>query len=280
MQHCIAYTASLDSAVLTAVQALAGEVDQVIGTAHQLEAKWRVWGGWVGSASLERAVLAAPSFRITRLPEMFPVEHAVIPSTLPAVFDWSMQKLRLPQLEQIDLQIVNGGAVAAERVTGVLFLDDGRDDIAACTPERLDTQCYLIHGVSTLAVTANAWTRLPTTGATATGIIWDFNLPEGFYQCLWFVHRSANSIAARISVPGQGRNYRAGALGVNGTIAAYLKPYYPWLTMHRDCLKFYNTTMPNLDVLANAADASHDVWMKVVLIGQHPAREPYGREMY
>lgn len=262
MDHTIAWSESIDTAaVLTQINGLGGTADERDPAFNpRLKRDWWLYGFYVQSAGLTRARLQQMSWRAIRQTEVRPITVGTAPPTDPNVMDLRGQELLIKALEGLELT-ASEGTVGAEQITAVGFLTDRAGQVALPDPFDVDSGAYVLRGTSTDAAVAFAWSNLAT-------ITWDQIPPDGMYQVQGLQVQSAGAIAARLVLPGRS-NYRAGSLSIT---ALGNRSHPMFFDDPRDMGTFESYSMPGVEVLANAADASHTVLMKVRRIGDSMGR--------
>jgi hypothetical protein len=242
--HVSAYSAntfgvtSFDSAALT-------DGIMTISNGHFLpNTPMQLYGGWFGGANLTRVVLQTPKTRQVVPPVLLPIQASLLPPDRPHFFDRRRQPLTLNAVEEVQILMNIGGAANAFNY-GILFWGPSME--AAPSGD-----IYTLHGVSTTPVTANAWSQVQVT--------WDQNLPAGTYAVVGSQVQSTNAIAHRFTFKDQ--VWRPGFLSVTSVTNITEGSYYSggWGLLG----KFNTYTMPIIEVLANAADAAHDICLNIV----------------
>lgn len=248
MYHVAAYTEAIDNAANNDIAALTDDY-LVIQNAHFLLTQdWLLHWAWVGSATLNRARLSQPTINVVTRPFIRPLDRAAVPPDLPAIADYRENPFRLRAREELVIEATSGIAMGTERFTALIGIMDRL--IPAPVGE-----VYTLRGTSTTAAVANSWTSLTMT--------WDNQLPEGQYAVVGLETQSANAQASRLII--EGLPNRPGSVSVTGL----------GNETHRMFRKgglgrwgdFPNYIIPTPQVLANAADASHEVYLDIVKLG-------------
>ncbi len=203
---------------------------------------------FAAALELDRARLVNPSLRVFTLPHIRPINLALLPTTVTPIADYRRNPLKIRAVEELAMEVTSVAAIPPENVTCVIgisesFVPPGRGDI------------YTMRGTGATALTANAWTTVPIT--------WADNLPAGSYAILGLESISATCIAARFILNGQelrpgviggategiqsNRMFRKGRLGEFG--------------------RFNTVALPQIQFLANAADAAETVYMDIMRVG-------------
>lgn len=203
-----------------------------------------LYGGWMGGANLTAVTLVTPRSRMVVPPRLYPIQQALLPPDRPHILDRRSNPFLLNAVEEISVQMNIGGAANAYN-TAVLFLGQSIDPVPQGDP-------YTLHGVSTTAAVANAWTQL--------SVVWDQTIPAGTYAVISTQHQSTNAIAHRLYFKDQ--QLRPGFLSLT-SLGNMTDPSY-YIGGWGKLGQFTTTAYPAIEVLANAADASHDLTMTMV----------------
>lgn len=205
----------------------------------------RVFAAYAGGTSLTRARLYTP----WRMPnEIRPINGAILPATVPGLGQWVANPMLIPATHELVFD-VNQSNVAAQDIIGLVFLTtEGlrprpageiltiRGDIAAAAP-----------GVRT-------WSEVTVT--------WEYLLPPGDYAIVGSECISTNGIGHRWILETQ--NWRPGA--ISQTSLTTITTGYQMFGTLGNWGKFSAPVMPRLEVLCNAADATHTVFLQLVRI--------------
>lgn len=197
------------------------------------------------STTLQRVRIVTASLRIPSTPWVRPIVSGSIPPNQPVIADYRANPLLLRALEETQVWATSGLASGTEHFTSGMFVGD------TITPAP-QGNIVTMRGTSTTTATANAWTQLTMT--------WQDTLPFGTYGIVGLQHESANAQFCRLVINGQ--QWRPGAMSVN----ALLNYSHPMFTKGGLGLwgTFRSTAMPIPEVLCNAADASHEVYLEFV----------------
>lgn len=207
---------------------------------------YQLYGGWFSGANLTRVKIQTPHTRQIVPPVVLPIQASLLPPDRPHFYDRRSNPLMLNQVEEIQVLMSIGGAANAYN-WGILFFGTSIDPAPS-------GEIYTLHGTSTTAAVANAWTQVT--------VVWDQTLPAGTYVVVGTQVQSANGIAHRLIFRDQ--VWRPGFISV-GAVTNITEPSYyygGWGTLG----KFNTFTLPNIEVLANAADAAHDVALNIVRV--------------
>lgn len=250
MFHLLANTILIGQTVDTDVTPVTDSVFLIQNSHFVPQADCYVQMATAGSATLNRTRIITASLRIPSTPWLRPILEAAIPPNNPRLCDYRAGPLLLKALEEIEVAGTSGLASGTERFFSGLWVSD----TLALQPIPAGN-IVTMRGTSTTTVTANAWTQLTTT--------WQDTLPFGTYAIVGLTHQSANAQLARLVINGQ--LWRPGSLSVtalgNAGNRAFLKGGMGvWGT-------FRSVAMPIVEVLANAADASHEVYLDFIRTG-------------
>ena len=196
-------------------------------------------------ATPARARIVTPSLRIPSTPWIRPLITGTVPPNQPVMADYRANPLTLRSLEETQMLVTSALAMGNEHATGLLWVGD------AITPAP-QGNVVTMRGTSTSAAVVNTWSPLT--------VIWQDTLPFGTYGIVGLQHQSTNGQAARLNINGQ--QWRPGALSVTGlgnySVPAFLKGGMGlWGT-------FRSTAMPIVEVLCDAANAAHEVYLEFV----------------
>lgn len=198
----------------------------------------------VMSPNMDRARLVSPTMRQVTLPFIRPLNVAALPATDPNVADYRDIGIHLRGLEEFALEVTTNAA-GPSRVTGVVGLGGPIDPIPV-------GDVFTFRGTSTTAAVANAWSTLAVTFADI--------LPAGNYAIVGGEHQSTNGQAFRLILEGQ--YWRPGGISVSA-----LGNRTHWM-FYKGGLgvwgRFKSTRLPIVQVLANAADAAHEIYLDIV----------------
>lgn len=247
MYHVLAYAANVFGVTDNDTPAITDGI-MTIQNSHFLPDKpWSLYGGWFSGVNLTRTKIRTPRIRQVADLVVTPLQATLLPGDRPHIFDRRKTPLTLAALEEIQILQTVGGAANAFN-WAILFIGTSFDP-----PPQGDV--YGLHGTSTTAATANAWSQIT--------VAWDTNLPAGRYAVIGSQVQSTNGIAHRFIFKDQ--VMRPGFLST-AAITNIGEPSYYYGGWGK--LGEFNTyTLPNVEVLANGADAAHDVILNVVRIG-------------
>lgn len=250
MHHTIAWTANASNTTEVDLTPVADPVIPVTAANHFLPQKDQPIL-YIGAASpnLQRARITTPSLALVTTPFIQPINQAATFGIPQRLADYSAQPLMLRALEEIALLVTQTGG-AAEFVTGVAGL------LYQFVPPMPGT-VWTLRGTSSTAAVARVWTQLTVT--------WQNQLPTATFAVVGNVHFSANAMASRLIFENQVP--RPGSLSIQS------------LTNFNDRLfdgsspetlgewgRFHNYIMPLVEVLCNAADATHEVYLDIMRV--------------
>ena len=248
MFHLAAYTALLSTTVDTDIAPLTDSVLLIQNSHFVLQSDMYLFMAYAMSATHTRTRIILPSFRVVTTPWIRPISQATTTPNNPNLADYREHPLRIKALEELQISATSGIAMGNERYTALLALGD------TITPPPVG-DIFTLRGTSTTAAVANAWSQLT--------MAWQDTLPQGQYAIVGLSHESANAIACRLIVNGQ--PWRPGALSFT-SFANRTNDMF-----HRGGLGVWGTfrsvAMPIPEVLCNAADAVHEVYLEFIRSG-------------
>ena len=248
MQHLLAWSALINNAAEVDVAPVPDPVITVQNAHFLPQQDVRLNWACVMSATLSRARFATPKTRQVTNPWIRPINVAVTPASNPPMAWWVDSPFVFRALEEIQLLATSAVAMGTERFTGLASINVGFQPIP-------QGDIYPLRFTSTTAATANAWTQLTVT--------WQDTLPQGTYAIVGLEVFSANAQAARLIL--QGQQYRPGAVSIT---ALANRQNFIFVERKVGVLgQFVQTAMPIVEVLANAADASHEGYLQIIRIG-------------
>ena len=247
MHHTCAYGASIADATLTDVAAIQDNI-LAIQNGHFFPTRdySLLYAQAFGASVINRARIVSPSLRQITTPWLRPLNTGLASQDPQICSDYRMNPFRIRGSEELEMDIMQTTGAAAV-VVGVLGLQ------TMPTPPPVG-DIYTMRGTSTTAATIRAWSQIAMT--------WQDSLPTGWYMIVGGVHVSASGFASRLSLENQVE--RPGSLSI-GTTAVRSDEMF-----HKGGLgawgKFQNQRMPIVEVLCNAADASHEYYMDFIRI--------------
>jgi hypothetical protein len=192
-------------------------------------------------AQLARVRIQTPTLNMMTTPFIRGFMLAAIPTSPSSLANYYQNPLQLKAQEEIIIQVTDAAVTAAQE-TILLGLQFGPSAPAMGS-------FYTMRGSSTTAAVPNKWTQLTMT--------WQNQVPQGRYAAVGLQHQSANAQAARLIFLGQ--YYRPGCVSL-ANLQDVGHPIFrlgymgQWGTWN-------NNIMPNIEVLCNAADAVHEIYL-------------------
>lgn len=248
MFHTMAWTASVDQAVLAAIAALADPVLTVSGNNISVPASTPELGFLYGiGVNLTRAQLQSPSLRRMFNYEVRPIQKAATPASPPSYCDMMDNTIALDAGEQLQAWTAEDGA-GATRMSVIASLVD-----KAVTP--VTENIYTLRATGAATLVAYSWTNAP--------IVLDQVLPVGQYALVGARAESAGLIAFRFVF--QNQTPRPGGIGAltETGISPSRQRYGGWGVWGT----FDNWTIPTVDFFSGTADTSEVLALDLVKIG-------------
>ncbi len=246
MFHVAAYTASLGNVTNSDTAALTDDI-LAISNGHFLpQQDMNLAFAFGAGPNTDRIRIVSPTNRQITLPFIRPINVAALPATDPNVGDYRENPFRVRGLEELAIETTTN-AIGPSRITVLLGLWD--------RPEpQPPGDVFTFRGTSTTAAVANTWTTIVTTFADI--------LPAGNYVVTGMEVQSTNAIAARLILENQ--VWRPGSVSIsalgNRTHAMFYKGGLgSWG-------RFRSTRLPIVQVLANAADAAHEIYLDIIRV--------------
>lgn len=247
MHHTLAWRESIADIVENDITPVVDGI-WAIQNGHFLpQSNWNLQYITYQAAGVNQARLRTPTFRQITTPFIRPTIGTIVPGNQPNVADYRSNPLVLRGLEEIEYlaaQTTGGAAV----VVGIAGLSQG----GLVTPPSGDI--YTLSATSTTAAVAGAWTQIAMT--------FQDTLPQGVFAVVGGVSVSATALAFRLVFEDQ--VWRPGGLGL-GLATSSTHPMFQkgglgiWG-------RFNSNRMPNIEVLCNAADAAHQVFLDIVRV--------------
>ena len=249
MLHTLAFTGLLNNTANQQLVALTDGIFTIQNSNFLPSRPMFIQWAWAGSATIDRARIVTPKFRQVTLPFIRPINAGALPVNVTPEADYRRFPLGTRNLEEIQIDFTTTVAMGTERCTVVLGVSDG-----PLMPVP-GGDIYTLRGTSTTAAVANAWTQITTTFVDT--------FPEGQFAVVGLEVQSANAIAARLIFEDQA--WRPGAISITaiGNRADDLHRKGGMGVLGR----FTAFRFPNIEVLANAADASHVINLECMRIG-------------
>ena len=190
---------------------------------------------------LARARIQTPTLGLMTTPFIRGMMLSAVPTSPASLANYYMNPLQLKAQEEIIVQVTDN-AITSSQDTVLLGLQFGPNPPA-------NGSIYTMRGTATTAATANKWTQLTMT--------WQNQLPQGRYAAVGMQHQSTNAQAARLIFLGQ--YYRPGCMSL-ANLQDVGHPMFRMGYMGQWGV-WNNNIMPNIEVLCNGADASHEVYL-------------------
>ena len=216
----------------------------------------------VFGASVTSAQLFDPLWNSVNIPQIYPVNLAIVPPDNPQVMDLRMSQVQVPMNEEIALQLSNG-AGAADPEYGLLWLLPSGQTMNVQQPTL--TQPRIMATVTlTTATTAGVWTGY-------TNLTFTNPLKGGSYQVNGMYLVVAHALAYRISFVRAplyaGRKLTPGNLVENAYGNRPLRFLDSWLGPMG---YFNNFELPQVSLLGTTSEASatYTGYMDLTYLGQ------------
>lgn len=246
MWHLVAYSSSIATGVQTDLAAVPDTILPISNGHIVPQQPTDILFAAAMATNIQRAFLQSPQLQFITNPFIRGVMAGLVPTSPAQLATYAPGGLTIRQLEELQVQALQNAA-GAQRVTALVGLSYSPN-----IPANGDV--YTLRGSSTSAAVANAWTTISVTWANA--------LPQGAYAVVGMQVQSANAQAARLILPGQ--VLRPGCMSQAG-IADIAHPYF-FKGYLGEWGRFNNYAMPNLEVLANAADAAHEIYLDIIKV--------------
>lgn len=252
MFHLLAYSGSVAQ---TADTQLSGLVDPVITRSQTsglyiLQHRLQLLAALGMSATANRVKLSSPTLRQVNIPYMRPILAAARPNSGAQVCWMGDQPLHLPASEEIGPLFTSDLGAGSETA---YFLAWVADSIVSIPSGPILTA----RATATTAATAGAWSLM--------NITLEQSLPNGNYMLVGSEHYSTTAIAHRWALFNQ--IFRPGSLSHQA-----VGDQQDWRLMTRRLGSygiFNNVTVPQVEVLCTAADATHTFYLQLIpLSGQ------------
>ena len=246
MFHLAAYSASIATGVETDLTPVTDGI-LTIQNAHFLPPfDMNMWFAAAMATNLQRARFNSGTLRIPTTPFIRPIMAGLVPVDPVRFRDYSQDPLVVKGIEELAVLALQNAA-GAQRVTCLVGLGLNR------VPQP-SGNIITMRGTSTTAAVANAWTQLQVT--------WQDTIAAGTYAIVGLDHQSANGQGCRLVVLNQ--YWRPGAIS------------NPGIADRGDVLfrngdlgewgRFTANYLPIPEVLCNAADAAHEIYLHFVRV--------------
>lgn len=198
---------------------------------------------------LQRAQLNSASLRDYTPFDVDPVNVGTVMASPVNELDFHDNPIPLAVNEELDCFVTNSGAGPTRTTVGVTFAD------GPITPVK--GRVFTVHWTSAVALSAAfIW-------ASVTPVL-DNGLPSGTFAIVGSRQNSATALFHRF-VPRGGAPYRPGTSSIQ-TYAGGQNRNDRYGRMG-EFMRFTNTTLPNIEVFALAADATQDGFIDLVQVG-------------
>jgi len=252
MHHIAAMEEDVGTTANTELDAVPDQVLPIANNRYILDVDTFLWAVASLGATIQRARFSAPTFRKVVLPQLVPLIGAVVPPTNPNIADFRTTPILLPRRQELAVEHTSGVAMGTERHYSVWFLG------ASLSPAPRGP-VYTLRATGATTLVQGTWVSVPLT--------WDDNLPPGEYDIIGGHVQSATGVAWRLllanwGLSGQHVEMRPGGLCVTALTnrapdMQYMGGLGHWGT-------FSNTTLPRLEVLANAGDTAQVLQLQIV----------------
>ena len=244
MLHLAAFTESIDNTANNDVAFLQDDYLDNVNSHARLRSPMSLVAAAALCVDLDRVRIDSPSIRLVGNPFIRPISAALLPPNDPNLMDLTRNPFKLVVGEEIALQATHTN-VAAQRFTGLIWLAD------RIIPVPMG-DIYAVRFTSVTAAVINAWTTLVIT--------LDQAIAPGEYALVGSEVISTNAIAHRWIIPD--RPWRPGCLSAQAAGSRTHKLFYQ--NGLGEWGRFLNTSLPQLQVLCNVADAVHTGWMYII----------------
>lgn len=247
MHHTVAYTGSIAAGTsFVEVAALQDEIITIQNNHFLPQEEYDIQYIFASCTNYNRARFVSPSNRQITTPFIRPANSATLPASNPNIAVYSGSPFRIKGLEELSVELIHDDA-AAQRATVLMGWSKN------FTPIPMG-DIFTLRGTSTTAATANAWSTLTTT--------WQDQLAAGTYAVIGAEVQSTNAIGFRLIFENQ--ILRPGGVSITSLGNRTAPLFYKGGLGNWG--NFKSTRMPIVQVLANAADASHSVYLDIVRI--------------
>lgn len=244
MHHTLANSASATDATLVDLAPIQDGIMTIANSHWYPQKPYDIVSAVVMGTNAQYAQVVTPKMRQLNPPWLPDLNAALVSVSNFAINDLRRTPISLNRLEevQINYQQTSGGA---QRGTVVMNWQLQQTPIPP-------GEMFVLRGTSTTAVVANVWSQLTVT--------WDTNLPAGEYSLIWAKVQSTNQQAFRFIIPGQYE--RPGFVGVP-TLLSRQGDDIP-VGGFGEWSRFFTTAFPIPEVLCNAADAAHVLFLYLI----------------
>lgn len=247
MFHLVAWTESHDNVANQDLSPVTDGIMTIQNSHFLLQFDYDILWAAVMNTTIQRCRINTPSLRQITLPFITPVIAAAIPGNSRNVADYRFNPFRVRALEELVMEATQSNAGGARTTVVAALMRGARQQIPG-------SDIYTMRGTSSTAATANAWSNVAMT--------WADTLPAGTYLAVGLRHQSTNGQAARLIFEDQ--VVRPGTLSMNA-----LTDQVHEIFVKGGCGpygQFNANRMPNVEVLCNGADNSHEVYLDFMRI--------------
>lgn len=245
--HLVAFQGSVGQTANTDLTAVTDDVIVVQNKHFLPQRDFQLIFAMAVGANIVRQRIVQPSYRQVVEPQIQPVVLAAAPGDDANIADYRRYPLRVRGLEELAVESTSSIAMGTESHFSLLALLDSFEPLP-------QGDVYTLRGTSTTSAAANVWTTLTTT--------FDAVLPEGEYALCGLYGIGSGAIAYRAIFENQ--QYRPGLPAVQSVgqrhVFAGRKGELGVLG------RFRNYALPQIQCLANAALASHTIFLDLVRI--------------
>lgn len=244
MHHLLGWTVDTVTATLTDITPVTDDI-WTISNAHFLprENANLIWAAAMAT-NLQRAQVETPTI-LQMTPAMIRgIMAGLVPTSPQEMLTLAQNPQPLLKTEEIIIRAIQNAGVN-QRITCLAGVQ------ITPNPPAIGEQFWM-RGTSVTAAVANAWTTLAVT--------WASNLPQGNYAVTGLAVQSTNAQAARCIF--ENVSYRPGSISIPG-LGNISHPYFKLGGLGQWGV-FQNYAMPNIQVLANGADAAHEIYLGIM----------------
>lgn len=259
MWHVLALTEDVVTATLTDLDAVAEQIVPRQNGHFFPQIDVNLYAAICYGTDLQRVRLSTPRLRQISNVFLRPLQPSLVGANDSNVCQFFDRPLYLRRQEEIVVEALHDAGVN-QQITVGLFVAPSPSPGASGLIDVPSGEKYRIRATSTTAVTANAWSDLTYT--------LDQQLPVGTYSVCGVEHSSANGQLFRCVFDQQ--YWRPGAPSLSDVNQ---RLPYPWLEgLLGEWGRFSTYSTPRIEVLANAADAVHEVYFDLVQVSREPMR--------
>lgn len=250
--HLLAWFESVSAAALTDIQPVTDNIMTIQNNHFFPQDDWFLLWAFVANDvnGTDQARLVTPMYRQFSPPQLLPGSDLLPAATTiaPQPSDYNDSPLKIPKLEELELQVAPDNA-AAGSVYGAALVTRGRRSAPV-------GDVYSMFGTSTTAATADQWSTVTVT--------WADTLPNGLYSVIGLrYYGTATGFAARLIFEDQ--IPRPGCLCSNAQVQPI--PAVSRRGHSGEFGRFNQNRMPIVEVLDTAAGTTHDFLLDFVRVG-------------